>query len=174
MGSRANMGSSRGALDLDTTWEASIAGDPPRSNGDMMELEAGVQSASSMAPVYDDSRRVTQQRRHNWPRILLILFTIALYLISEVALKHRDGMSWVEFLFLTFVLFCFLFLVFCRIHVFIVCRYTLQCRSVHPSVRLSITFLNYKQLLHYCPCPTVHDCPGMGLDAPVYPSATTL
>ena len=39
--------------------------------------------------------------------------------------------------------------------------YTLVCRSVHPSVgpsvRRSITFLNYEWLSHYCSCPTVFD-----------------
>ena len=32
---------------------------------------------------------------------------------------------------------------------------------VHPSVRLSITFLNFKRFLHYCSCPTVRDCPAV-------------
>ena len=46
---------------------------------------------------------------------------------------------------------------------------TLVCRSVRwsigplvrwsfgPSVRRSVSFLNCKQFLHYCPCPTVRD-----------------
>ena len=35
--------------------------------------------------------------------------------------------------------------------------YTLQCRSVRPSVGRSVTFLNSDRFSHYCSCPTVRD-----------------
>ena len=35
--------------------------------------------------------------------------------------------------------------------------YTLPCRSVGPSVRPSVTFLNSERFLQYCSCPTVRD-----------------
>merc|ERR1712142_212993 len=35
--------------------------------------------------------------------------------------------------------------------------YTLPCRSVGPSVRRSVTFLNCERFWLYCSCPTVRD-----------------
>merc|ERR1719374_196826 len=48
-----------------------------------------VQSASSLAPVY--AARVTQPRRHNIPRLLLIIITIAIYIITEAVLRPSPG-----------------------------------------------------------------------------------
>lgn len=74
------------AVNLDATYDASIAGDspPPRANGDMLAMDdvAIVQSASSLAPSF--AQHVTHQpRKHNIPRIFLFIVTVAIYVVSE-------------------------------------------------------------------------------------------
>jgi len=80
-------------VDLDMTYDASIAGDspPPRANGDMLAMDdiTIVQSASSLSPSF--AQHVTQQpRRHNIPRIFLYIITVAIYIVSEAVLRPGE------------------------------------------------------------------------------------
>lgn len=81
-------------VDLDMTYDASIAGDspPPRANGDMLAMDdiTIVQSASSLTPSF--AQHVTHQpRRHNIPRIFLIVITVAIFIISEAVIRPGEG-----------------------------------------------------------------------------------
>ena len=84
-------------VDLDMTYDASIAGDSPapRVNGDMLAMDdiTIVQSASSLTPSF--AQQVTQQpRRHNVPRIFLIIITVAIFIVSEAVIRPSEGLRY--------------------------------------------------------------------------------